>query len=65
MASLFFRVEYSPFFRQPVAVENKQPPMSPIGGCYVVGNRSISRVLSDYLHSPDDHFSTSIVAHAL
>jgi hypothetical protein len=31
----------------------------------VIGNRSISRVLSGYLRSPDDHFSTSMVTHAL
>ena len=32
---------------------------------FVVGKRSISRVLSDYSRNPDDHFSTSMVAHAL
>ena len=31
----------------------------------LIGKRSISRVLSGYFRDPDDHFSTSMVAHAL
>jgi hypothetical protein len=32
---------------------------------YTVGNRSVSRVLSDRRNSPDDHFSRSMVTHTL
>jgi len=43
----------------------EQPPTSVIGGCHYVGKWSVSRVLSDCFGNPDDHFSTSIVTHAL
>jgi len=36
-----------------------------VGGCSIIGKRSISRVLSGYFRDPDDHFSTSMVTHAL
>ena len=36
-----------------------------VGGCCVIGERSVSRVLSGYFRNPDDHFSTNMVTHAL
>ena len=62
----FFDLESSFISRLIFFGENEQPPaIHRRRLSYLRSNRSISRVLSDYVNSPDDHFSTSMVTHAL